>query len=122
MPSSASAGRQRAHEVFEAVCDLFERHPAVLAQVGDELGPETDEQRVACVVGVEVGSRFAQQRGEVEAIGDVRTGPDSFAFAVDPQGSLAGREADVVDVEADDLADPCAGAERGERGCRPCWP
>jgi hypothetical protein len=52
MPSSASAGRQRAHEVLEAVCDLFERHPAILAQVGDELGPETDEQRVAGVVGV----------------------------------------------------------------------
>jgi len=40
---------------------------------------------------------------------------DSFAFAVDPQGSLAGAEVDVVDVEADDLADPCAGVERGER-------
>jgi len=40
---------------------------------------------------------------------------DSFAFAVDPQGSLAGGEADVVDVEADDLADPRASVERGER-------
>jgi hypothetical protein len=38
---------------------------------------------------------------------------DSSAFAVDPQGSLAGGEADVVDVEADDLADPRAGVERG---------
>jgi hypothetical protein len=39
---------------------------------------------------------------------------DSFAFAVDPQGSLAGGEADVVDIEADDLADLRASVERGE--------
>jgi hypothetical protein len=31
------------------------------------------------------------------------------------QGSLAGGEADVVDVEADDLADARAGVERDER-------
>jgi len=39
---------------------------------------------------------------------------DSFALAVDPEDSLAGGDADVVDVEADDLADAGPGVERGE--------
>jgi len=40
---------------------------------------------------------------------------DSFALAVDPQDSLASGDANVVDVEADDLADPGASVERSER-------
>jgi len=43
---SVSARRERADEVLEAGGDLLERHPPVLAQVGDELGPEAGEQRV----------------------------------------------------------------------------
>jgi len=40
---------------------------------------------------------------------------DSFAFAVDTEDPLACGEADVVDVEADDLADAGPGVERDER-------
>jgi hypothetical protein len=40
---------------------------------------------------------------------------DFLAFAVDPQNALTRRELDIVDVEADDLGDPCAGVERDER-------
>lgn len=38
----------------------------------------------------------------------------SLAFAVDAQGAFAGGEADVVDVEGDDLADAGAGVEGDE--------
>ncbi len=40
---------------------------------------------------------------------------DSFALAVDTKDSLAGGDADVVDVEGDDLADAGPGVERDER-------
>jgi len=39
---------------------------------------------------------------------------DPLALAEDPQGPLAGRDPDVVDVEGDDLADAGAGVEGDE--------
>lgn len=37
---------------------------------------------------------------------------DPFAFAVDPQDTLAGREAEIIDVNGHDLGDAGAGVER----------
>jgi hypothetical protein len=46
---------------------------------------------------------------------------DLLALADDAQDALAQGQAHVVDVETDDLRDPCAGVERNQRDRAIAW-
>ncbi len=102
---------------------VLSSRPAPVGDAGDDGVCSPDAEAPALLVEEQGGTvlragpvdAFVEPAGEGAAElgvdGDL-SGP--FPFAVDADDALAGREADVVDVEGDDLGDTGAGVEREE--------